>query len=147
MQILFSVLTALVILAAIPVVFAADASVTLASWPPALKLPAGARPTRYAVTLTVVPGDAKVPGEIAIDIELDQPHRTLWLNADSLNVTRARVDASETHVSVLSGHDQFVGLAFEPALSAGSHRVILAFEAEQSRNSTRGVFALQDNGE
>src|SRR5437773_1886597 len=118
MQILFSALSVLVMLAAIPVVFAADASIALASEPPALKLPAGARPMRYAVTLTVVPGDAKVPGEIAIDIELDQPHRTLWLNADALNVTRPSADSSETHVNVLSGHDQFVGLAFEPALSA-----------------------------
>ena len=35
-------------------------------------------------------------------------------------------------------------LAFEPALPAGRHHLTLAFEAEQSRNSTRGIFALQD---
>ena len=31
---------------------------------PKLRIPEGARPTRYAVTLTIVPGAAKVAGEI-----------------------------------------------------------------------------------
>jgi hypothetical protein len=51
---------------------------------------------------------------------------------------------SATKVTVISGSEQFVGLAFTPALPAGKHRLTLAFEAEQSRNSTRGIFALQD---
>ena len=113
---------------------------------PTLRIPPGARPTRYAVTLTVVPGEATAQGEIAIDVELDRPHAVLWLNADTVKVTRGAVELSETLVTVLSGHEQFVGIAFEPALPAGRHRVTLAFEAEQSRNSTRGIFALQDSG-
>ena len=68
----------------------------------------------------------------------------LWLNADSLNVARASVSAAATEVTVISGSEQFVGLAFDPALPAGKHRLTLGFEAEQSRNSTRGIFALQD---
>jgi hypothetical protein len=43
---------------------------------PELRIPEGSRPLRYAVTLTVVPGEAAVAGEIAIDIELDRPHRS-----------------------------------------------------------------------
>lgn len=112
--------------------------------PPLLRIPDGARPTRYELTLTVIPGEAKAPGEITIDVELDRPHPILWLNADAVNVSRALVSTAGTKVTVLSGGQQFVGLAFEPALPAGKHRVELAFEAEQSRNSTRGVFALQD---
>ena len=134
------------LLAIFPVAFAAEPSTVPGVEPPMLKLPPGARPTRYAVTLTVVPGDDNAHGDIAIDVELDQPHAVLWLNADSLNVTRVAVELPETRVSVLAGHEQFVGIAFDPALPAGKHRVTLAFEAEQSRNSTRGIFALQDNG-
>jgi hypothetical protein len=93
---------------------------------PTLRLPSDARPTRYAVTLTVVPGDATAQGEVAIDVELDRPHRLLWLNADSLKVTRAVVELPETRASVLSGHEQFVGIAFDPPLAAGKHRVTLA---------------------
>jgi len=144
MQRFFRGLAALALLVAMPT--AAAEAMTAPAEPPMLKLPAGARPTRYAVTLTVVPGEAKVPGEIAIDVELDRPHDVLWLNADALHVTQAATELSDTRTTVLRGHEQFVGVAFEPPLPAGRHRVTLAFEAEQSRNSTRGIFALQDAG-
>jgi alanyl aminopeptidase len=124
----------------------ADGPAAASSEPPAFRLPSTARPLRYDVTLKVVPGEAKAPGEVAIDVALDGPHAVLWLNADALNVTGASVDAPKTRASILSGHDQFVGVAFDPPLAAGSHRVTLTFEAEQSRNSTRGIFALEDNG-
>jgi len=114
--------------------------------PPTFRLPAGARPTRYSLALTVVPGEARAGGEITIDVELDRPHAILWLNADSVTVSKAAVEAAATRVGVLSGHEQFVGLAFEPPLPAGTHRVTLAFEAEQSRNSSRGIFTLEDGG-
>ncbi|MEP7183094.1 MAG: M1 family metallopeptidase [Betaproteobacteria bacterium] len=146
MRKLLSGLAALAWLAASPVAFSADPPAAPAVEPPTFRLPAGARPLRYAVTLTLVPGEAKVPGEIAIDVELDRPHPVLWLNADTLNVTSAAVDLPGTRVTVLSGQEQFVGVAFDPPLAAGRHRVTLAFEAEQSRNTTRGIFALQDNG-
>ena len=70
----------------------------------------------------------------------------LWLNADALTVTRAAVAGRTSPIRVLSGHDQFVGFAFDPPLPAGRHRLTLSYEAEQSRNSTRGIFALQDAG-
>ena len=98
------------------------------------------------VTLTVVPGGEKAQGEIAIDIELDREHPVLWLNADALSVSRAVVAGRSSPARVLSGHDQFVGLAFDPPLAAGRHRLTLAYEAEQSRNAARGIFALQDAG-
>jgi cytosol alanyl aminopeptidase len=114
--------------------------------PPTLRLPAGPQPTRYAVSLTVIPGEAKASGEITIDVELDRPHAVIWLNADALTVAQASVDDAATKVGVLSGHEQVVGLTFDPPLASGKHRLTLAFAAEQSRNSTRGIFALQDGG-
>ena len=125
---------------------AAQSAPASAPEPPTLKLPDDARPTYYALKLTVVPGSPSAQGEIAIDVEFERPHSVLWLNADSLSVTRAEVEGEQAHVSVLSGHEQFVGLVFDPALPAGNHRVKLAFEAEQSRNSTRGIFTLEDGG-
>src|ERR1043166_8817241 len=121
---------------------AADAQVS-SDAPPALRLPEGARPLRYELTLTVVPGEAKVSGEIAIDLQLVRPHPVLWLNGDEIAVSRATVDSGSSAVNILAGHDQFVGFAFEPALGAGRHRLTLAFEAGQTRNSTRGIFALR----
>ena len=118
----------------------ADASV------PTFRLPEGVRPLRYDLTLTLVPGPAKVPGTVAIDVTLDTPRAVVWLNADSVQVISAASELAQTRVTVLSGHEQFVGLAFDPPLPAGEHRLSLAFESEQSQSSVRGIFSLQDGG-
>jgi len=114
--------------------------------PPPLRIPEGSRPMRYEVTLTVVPGEPAARGEIVIFLELARPHRVLWLNADELAVSRATVSAPATAVTILPHADQFIGLAFQPPLPAGKHRLTLGFEAAQTRNSTRGIFALEDRG-
>lgn len=113
---------------------------------PKLRIPAGARPTRYAVTLTIVPGAAKVTGEITIDLDLDRPHPVLWLNAVAVSVSKVTLDAADSEARIIPDNDQFVGLAFDPPLSAGAHRLTLTFVAEQNRNSTRCIFTLQDGG-
>jgi len=115
--------------------------------PPVFRLPPGARPTHYALILTVIPGEPRVAGEIVVDLELDRPHTVLWLNADTLEVSRAEVAQANTTATVRPGGQQFVGVAFEPALAAGRQRLTLTFSAEQSRNTTRGIFALQDGGD
>ena len=137
---------ALVLLAGVAALANAQAPVETKPVPPVLRIPDGARPTRYEVTLTIVPGEDKARGEIAIDLELDRPHPLLWLNADAVSVSLVSISAPATRVTVLTGNDQFVGITFEPALPAGKHRLTLAFEAEQSRNSNRGIFALEDGG-
>src|ERR1019366_5576416 len=70
--------------------------------PPLLRIPDGARPTRYELTLTIIPGDAKAPGEIMIDVELDRSHPVLWLNPDEVKISRASVSDAATEVTVLS---------------------------------------------
>ena len=114
--------------------------------PPTLRLPPDARPTHYALTMTIVPGEAKAPGEISIDVALDRPHSTVWLNAVALTVSRVLVDGIEAHPRIDDRTDQFVGLAFDPPLSAGPHRLTLAFEAQQNANSARGLFTVEDGG-
>ena len=126
------------------VAVAADAGGAADATPPELRIPPGARPLRYDVKLTVAPGGADVAGEAAIDIELDRPHPILWLNAVGLSIGDVGVDVTGTNVRVAANRDQFLGLAFEPPLPAGRHRVTLAYRAPQNRNSSRGIFTLQD---
>ena len=58
---------------------------------------------------------------------------------------RRRVSTTQrTTVRVAANRDQFLGIAFEPALPAGRHRLKLVYSALQNRNSTRGIFTLQD---
>ena len=116
------------------------------STPPTLRLPGGVRPTHYALTLTIVPGAEKVPGDIAIDVTLDRPRAVLWLNAATLAISHVAVDGRDAAPRIVADDDQFVGLVFAEPLAAGSHRIELAFEATQWRNSVRGVFTLQEGG-
>jgi aminopeptidase N len=144
---LCAVLGALVAFAGVDSATCAQTTAVGGAAPPALRIPDGARPLRYEATLTVVPGEAKAAGEITIDVAMTRPHDTLWLNAEALSVSRAQVERNETRVTIVAGGDQFVGLAFDPPLPSGLHRLTLTFEAEQSRNTTTGVFALQDGGD
>jgi alanyl aminopeptidase len=145
-QLLARLVVALAFAAGVSSHAAAADPTNAANAPPTLRLPSGARPIRYEVMLSVVPGEAKADGEIAIDVELERPHPVLWLNADEVSVSRASVSAAGTKVSLLPPADQFLGLAFEPALPAGKHRLTLVFEAQQVRNATRGIFTLQSAG-
>ena len=113
---------------------------------PTLRIPAGARPTHYAVTLTVIPGRPDVAGEITIDVELADPHSLLWLNASAVKILAVAVDGARDRGRVQGGNDEFVGIAFDPPLPAGMHQLRLTFVARQNRNSARGIFTLQDAG-
>ena len=124
------------------VAVAADASVDLS--PPELRIPSGSRPLRYDLQLTVTPGDADVAAEIAIDVELDKPHSLLWLNAVDLVIGNVSVDVAGTVARVAVDRDQFLGIAFEPPLAAGRHRMTVAYSAPQHRNSSRGNLTVQD---
>ena len=62
--------------------------------PPSLRLPDGARPTRYELDLTVLPTQATFRGEIRISLVLAEPTTLLWLNATELTVLSANVEAS-----------------------------------------------------
>jgi aminopeptidase N len=115
--------------------------------PPTFRLPDGARPLRYDLALTIVPGEGRARGTITIDIELARPHPVLWLNAAStLTIVSASVDVPETRVDVLPGNDQFAGFVFDPPLAAGKHRLTIVFSAEQVQNAARGIFIAQEAG-
>jgi alanyl aminopeptidase len=111
---------------------------------PSLHLPDGVRPERYAVTLSVVPGEAKVQARIAIDIKVDAPQSLIWLHADRIAIGTVDVDGSVSRATLRTEHPQVVGMAFDPPLEAGAHRVTLDYEANQDLKSTRGIFAVRD---
>jgi alanyl aminopeptidase len=112
--------------------------------PPSLHLPDGVRPERYAVTLSVVPGEAKVQGRIVIDVTVDSPRPLIWLHADRTTIGAVDVDGDVSRATLRTAHPQVVGLAFDPPLEAGAHRVTLDYEASQDLKSTRGIFAVHD---
>ena len=136
-----------VVLALASIAVAADEpSATQGVQPPVFRLPAGARPLAYDLTLTIVPGEPSAAGRVAIDVDLDAPHRVLWLHADTLSVEAAEASAPGTKVSIIRGREPFVGLAFDPPLRAGRQRVSLSFVAPQAIQQSRGLFRIQEGG-
>src|SRR5262245_13618373 len=53
------------------------------------RLPAGVRPTHYALELTVVPDEERFSGTVRIDVALERQQRALWLHGNDLKVSEA----------------------------------------------------------
>jgi alanyl aminopeptidase len=73
-----------------PAAAAVPASVVEES-PPLLQLPRNVRPVRYALDLEVDPSKDGFHGEVAIEIVLESPSRTIWLHGRGLKVTAASI--------------------------------------------------------
>ena len=65
--------------------------------PPTLSLPAGVRPTHYALDLTIVPSQPAFSGAVTIDLAVDAPTALVWLNATSL-----AIDGAEMLLEIIS---------------------------------------------
>lgn len=107
-----------------------------------VRLPAGVRPIHYDAHLTVNPAEPVFEGTIAIDIRLARAKAVIWLNGTDLEVleTRARAGkASQTaKVSLVTG--EFVRLAFDAPLPAGTARLTIAYRGKVRDDSSAGAF-------
>ncbi|MGZ3461266.1 MAG: M1 family metallopeptidase, partial [Archangium sp.] len=79
-----------------PPAAAASTPVTAApAWPepqpPTLRLPDSIRPVRYALDLRLLPAEPTYSGTVTIDLDVREPVRQVWLHAQDLQVTQARV--------------------------------------------------------
>jgi alanyl aminopeptidase len=110
--------------------------------PPALRLPAGARPTRVAAELTIDPTQPTFEGKESIELSLDAATPLLWLNADQLEIIDT-VPASKT----VDGGRSFVGLQFAQPLPMGSSRLSIHWRGKLSAIDSEGAFRQQENGE
>jgi len=113
--------------------------------PPAFRLPGDVRPTRYALELTIIPGQPKASGRVRIAAEVVQPTRVVWLHATGLAVASAEIDGKPARV--LSGGEDFVGLAIERALPAGPHAVDVAFTAAIDPSRSRGIYSEREGSD
>jgi alanyl aminopeptidase len=116
--------------------------------PPSLRLPPGARPTGYAVSLRVDPDQPRFAGTVDIDIALDASTSLLWLNASDLRLERADVTAGGTRrpVQVVAGDTDFTGFAFDPPLGPGPIRLRVAYQGRIYDHEQAGVFRQTDRG-
>ena len=113
--------------------------------PPALRLPDGVRPLRYAAELTIQPAEGSFRGTIEIEVEVSRPTSVVWLNARFLTVERASVGG--VSAQVLPGGRDFIGLRVEPALAPGRTAIRLEYRGELSDRDTAGAFRQREAGD
>ncbi len=114
--------------------------------PPKFRLPDTARPVRYAIELTIVPGEDTFHG--VADIELTVSHSTpvLWLSATDLRIEAAslRTSGAGRTARVVAGGSDFVGFAFDQPVPPGNGTLHVAYSGKIQRASSTGVFQLRD---
>lgn len=115
--------------------------------PPKLRLPAGAKPLSYDVSLKLTPGADSFDGSVAIRVKFDQPSTLLWLNAADLKITSAKLEQGghTMPVTVVPGGSQFAG--FEFASPVEDEAVLaITYTGTISKTSSAGVFEMKEDG-
>ncbi|MDI1481609.1 M1 family metallopeptidase [Polyangium sp. y55x31] len=116
--------------------------------PTGLRLPRAVHPLRYAATLTLVPGDDVLRGEITIDLSLAEPTRVIWLHAEHLTVEEARIEAAAKHLPlrVVPTEGDLVGFALDAPAPPGSARLIVKYRGAVSSLDDHGAFREEADG-
>lgn len=114
-----------------------------------LRLPAGVRPVRQAIELTLDPRQERFQGAVAIDLEIGAPTDTLWLNAVDLTIGDAtlRTAGGSRSLTVVPGPEGQVGFKADAPLAKGPATLQIRYQGPLSRRDTEGLFAQQEGGE
>jgi aminopeptidase N len=115
--------------------------------PPKLRLDGSAQPLNYAVDLTIVPDRDTFRGSVDIGLDVRRPSTILWLNGVGLTIDEAsfRPESGPTlQARTVPGGDQFIGFAFDSAIS-GKGTLRIAYEGKVSRHSSAGIFEEKED--
>jgi alanyl aminopeptidase len=112
-----------------------------------MRLDGSVRPLRYAVDLTIVPDRDIFRGSVDIDVDVQTAASTIWLNAIGLTIDDASFRGASgiaLPARAVPGGDQFTGFSFERDIS-GKGTIHIAYQGKISRNSSAGIFQLQED--
>ncbi|MGB5366953.1 MAG: M1 family metallopeptidase, partial [Polyangiales bacterium] len=111
-------------------------------------LPDGTRPTRYRLSLTIIPEQDRFSGTSAIGIELDAPSASIWMHGQGLDVTAIyathaaeRIRATWTPQTA----DGVVRVDFQEPLPAGRSTLYVEYSAEFD-TPLRGLYRVESAG-
>lgn len=110
---------------------------------PKLRLGADVLPRHYAVELTLEPGKETFSGVVDIEIDVRTPQDTIWLNALELKIQDATIGGKPA--KTVTGSTQVTGLSTGQAIPAGRTTLHIAYDGHISKNSSAGVFELQED--
>ena len=116
--------------------------------PPTLRLPEGVRPTRYRLDLTLIPEQDSFQGRIEIDLHLDRPADTVWLNSRKLTIDSAKfiVEGRTLRAKMEEGGKEFAGFTPPTPLPAGDAKLEIAYHGDFNKKGSEGLFKLEEGG-
>jgi aminopeptidase N len=107
------------------------------------RLPKTVIPIHYAIELEPDLENLTLAGSEVVDIDVREPTNRLVLNAVGMTLSEASIDASAASALIaLDGATQTATLTFPHPLSAGLHRLRIAFRA-QINKFARGLFLVE----
>jgi alanyl aminopeptidase len=112
--------------------------------PARARLPRGVEPRAQAIHLELDPKQERYRGRVVIDVELDRPRRTIWLNARELDVDSAVVVAGKPQPARFTITDRVEGFArldVDTPIPAGPARIELTFSAAY-RSDLQGLYRV-----
>jgi cytosol alanyl aminopeptidase len=117
--------------------------------PPALRLPATARPLRQAVDLTVIPEQDTFAGSTQIDVELTEATSVLWLNAKKIEVREASIESRGTTqpaVRLATSNEEFLGLSVPRPVGPGPAILRISYHGKLVDDDYVGLFRQREAG-
>ncbi|WP_093523189.1 M1 family metallopeptidase [Stigmatella erecta] len=117
--------------------------------PPVLRLPHTVRPVRYALDLTLLPAEPTYSGTVTIDVEIREPVRQVWLHAQDLQVTQARVllGGRTLEAKAVTASEGRLGLLLPEPLGPGAAQLSLSFSGRVDRERSQGLYGVEEGGE
>ncbi|MBI2894568.1 MAG: ERAP1-like C-terminal domain-containing protein [Deltaproteobacteria bacterium] len=113
--------------------------------PPAGRLPAGVRPTRYGLELVVAPDRPRFSGTATIEVTLDAPRQLIWLHGRGLRVTEAIVAGVPARWDAVDP-EGVAALRLDRPVGPGAVTIRLAFDAPFDEQ-LRGLYKVVNRGE
>ncbi len=116
---------------------------------PTGRLPRDVLPTHVALDLTVDPREARLSGEVRIELRVTRPTRTLWLHGSDLNIVRATLaapgSAPQAVTATSADASGVLRLDLARPVAAGRARLRIAFDAPFGQ--LQGAYRVKVAGE
>jgi len=108
---------------------------------PDFRLPRTARPTRYALDLTILPDQPTFHGTAVIDVDLSGPTRVVWLNARDLTVQQIEVKAgSRAQTARWRTPGEFLAVDLSAPIGPGPAQISIEYTGKLSDTANVGAY-------
>ncbi len=146
---MFCIAICAALVAGAPVTAAALGGAVDDSAPQQVRLPSGVRPVRQKIALTVDPNAERFSGHVDIDVELQRPRRTIWLNAKDMHISKAAITAGKPQTAkatIVDGPDGNLRLDVDTPIAAGRATISIDFDAA-FRDDLQGLYRVNVDGD